>query len=230
MKIIYAISHQSVLMEKDLKSNHERNLLTLARHSNLSLFKYTPDGKFIVAFIIDYNTNGNDMFHVIESISGKCRMKINLNPKTICKYSEKKFFELKNENNVFFCIKTFSISQSNSKIAFILQLEDSTYARARKIIMSEIYVIDLREESFIPKQVYQADKYLTSLNWLPNGKSIIFTEEFYKAENHNPSLNMKILNIDSDSYEKIEVSVLKDKEDKIIEGQVLGWIENKSEL
>ena len=223
-KIIYTNRYQSEIIEKFVQKNYENNHIFLREidrenyyYNNpiSSLVKYTMDGEYIVVLGSNHKTLSNT-FYVIDLNSKKCHKKIEIYPKSLCVYSESEFLKLKatDSTNVSFYIKNFSISQSNSKIAFILQVEDSTHARVPEIIISEIYVINLEEESFAPKQIYQSKSYLTSLHWLPNNDtSIIFTECNY----------MKILSIDS-----IELSVLKDKEDNIIKGQVLGLIDNKN--
>ena len=158
----------------------------------------------------------NFQFHVIDPVSVNCSKKIEISPKTLFTNSNREIIiELLKSDDINFKIDRFSISQSNSKIAFILEVQDDT--NNYKPIINEIYLLDLVENS-IPKKIYETENHLTSVHWSPNGKNIIFNE------NNNVIKIFK--NVNSNRLSANEsIEILTDSNGNCIKGHVLGWMD-----
>ena len=169
--VIYATKNEKKFQIYRIEANENPGNNDLIQefdeNSKLILFRYTIDGKFIVAL---FSKNKKFIFRFIE-LNDNEELKpfkdIEIDPKNFCKDFDDDFF-----NSSF--ILNFSISNDNSKIVFLFQ---SPSLRSLNNNLKEIFIINRNDtEICIPKKIYETKKELNELNsldWLPNDEEII---------------------------------------------------------
>ena len=213
-KVIYAtkIGKKSQIYQIAAKINQKANLIQeFDEDSILHLFKYTIDGKFIVALFSKNEKFVLRFIELDESVDEPFK-DIEIDPKSCYNDFGDDFEYFKNS-----FILNFSISKDNAKIVFLFNCLE-LYQNLNRT--NKLYMINRDEsEIFIPKKIYETKKKIAEFNslyWLPNYEEIILNE------NSIYSCILKIININSDSSVNEKVVELKDSDDKPIEGYCLG--------